>query len=192
MAETVPPRVTVEVMRWTVHGERTLYSSPHLDLLLADVEVPGGPRFAHHLVRYPYPAVGVLVVRPDDGALLLLWRHRFATDSWGWEVPAGRMEAGETPAQAGAREVEEETGWRLGEVRHVLTYHPLNGTVDQTFHVLRADGATHVGDPVDAHESSRIEWVPGERVVAEFAAGRVTSGLTVTALLSHLAGVRTP
>jgi hypothetical protein len=58
--------------------------------------------------------------------------------------------------------------------------------------VLRADGATHVGDPVDAHESSRVEWVPAERIVAEFAAGRITNGLTVTALLSHLAGVRTP
>jgi 8-oxo-dGTP pyrophosphatase MutT (NUDIX family) len=179
-------------MRWTVHGERTLYSSPYLDLLLADVEVPGGSRFDHHLVRYRYPAVGVVVVRPDDGALLLLWRHRFATDSWGWEVPAGRMEAGERPEQAGARETLEETGWRPGVMRHVLRYHPLNGTVDQTFHVLRADGATRVGDPVDAHESARVEWVPAERIVEEFAAGRITNGLTVTALLAHLAGVRIP
>jgi 8-oxo-dGTP pyrophosphatase MutT (NUDIX family) len=192
MGETVPPPVTVELMRWTVHGERTLYSSPYLDLLLADVEVPDGPRFDHHLVRYPYPAVGVVVVRPEDGALLLLWRHRFATGSWGWEVPAGRMEAGETPAQAGARETLEETGWRVGALRHVLTYHPLNGTVDQTFHVLRADVAARVGDPVDLHEASRIEWVPADRIVEEFAAGRVSNGLTVTALLSHLAGVRTP
>jgi 8-oxo-dGTP pyrophosphatase MutT (NUDIX family) len=179
-------------MRWTVHGERSLYSSPFLDLLLADVEVPGGARFEHHLVRYPYPAVGVVVVRPEDGALLLLWRHRFATDTWGWEIPAGRMEAGETPEQAGARETEEETGWRPGPVRHALTYHPLNATVDQTFHVLRADGATRIGAPVDAHESSRVEWVPAERLAEEFAAGRITSGLSVTALLGHLAGVRTP
>jgi 8-oxo-dGTP pyrophosphatase MutT (NUDIX family) len=192
MAETVPSRVTVVDMRWTVHGEKTLYSSPYLDLLLSDVEVPGGPRFGHHLVRYPYPAVGVVVVRPDDGAVLLLWRHRFATGSWGWEVPAGRMEAGETPAQAGARETLEETGWRPTGLRRLLTYHPMNSTVDQTFHVLRADGATRVGEPVDTHESARIEWVGADRLTEEFEAGRISSGLSVTALLAHLAGVRTP
>jgi 8-oxo-dGTP pyrophosphatase MutT (NUDIX family) len=179
-------------MRWTVHGERTLYTSPYLDLLMADVDVPDGARFEHHLVRYPYPAVGVVVVRPEDGAVLLLWRHRFATRSWGWEVPGGRMEAGETPAQAGAREAEEETGWRPTALRHVLTYHPMSGTVDQTFHVLRADGAVHVGAPVDTHESSRVEWVGADRLPGEFEEGRVTSGLTVTALLAHLSGVRTP
>jgi len=46
--------------------------------------------------------------------VLLLWRHRFITVTWGWEIPVGRAEPGGSPAQAAAREVEEETGWRPG------------------------------------------------------------------------------
>jgi hypothetical protein len=74
-------------MRWTVHGERTLYASEWVGLGLVDVEVPGGARFEHHVVRLPREAVGTVVHDPQRG-VLLLWRHRFITDSWGWEVPA--------------------------------------------------------------------------------------------------------
>jgi 8-oxo-dGTP pyrophosphatase MutT (NUDIX family) len=164
-----------------------VYTSEWLDVRLADIEVPGGHRFDHHVVRYPFPAVGVVVVRPSDEALLLLWRHRFTTDSTGWELPAGRMEEGETPAAAGARETEEETGWRPGPITPLFSYHPFNGTTDQTFHVLRADGAVHVGDPVDAFESDRVEWLPLSAVRQEIAAGNVSNGLTLTALLHVLA-----
>ena len=43
--------------------------------------------------------------------MLLLWRHRFITDTWGWEIPAGRVEAGEALEDAARREAIEETGW---------------------------------------------------------------------------------
>ena len=58
----------------------------------------------------PNQAAGTIVRDPDRG-VLLLWRHRFITDTWGWEIPAGRIDPGETPEQAAARETLEETGW---------------------------------------------------------------------------------
>ena len=91
-------------MRWTVHGERTVYDSPWVRVTLADVEIPGGRRFEHHVVRSTAPAAGV-VVRDEARGVLMLWRHRFITDTRGWEVPAGRREPGESSEQAAAREV---------------------------------------------------------------------------------------
>jgi 8-oxo-dGTP pyrophosphatase MutT (NUDIX family) len=132
-------------MRWTVHGERAIYESPWMSLFLADVEVPDGPRFEHHLLRVPRPAAAVVVADPERGALLL-WRHRFITDRWGWEVPAGAVEPGETPLEAGTRETLEETGWRPGPVRQLLAYNPTPGGTDHTVYVLAAAGAEHVGD----------------------------------------------
>ena len=173
-------------MRWTVHGERTVYDSEWMRLALVDVELPGGARFDHHVVRYPHAASGTVIVDPDRG-VLLLWRHRFITDSWGWEIPGGRLEPGETPEQAAAREAEEETGWRPGPLRHLATYAPSNGTTDQIFHMFMADGATHVGDPVDRWESERIEWVPADDVRALVTKGAVRDGLSLTALLWALA-----
>jgi 8-oxo-dGDP phosphatase len=176
-------------MKWTVHGERIIYDSPWICLALTDVEIPGGERFEHHVIRMPAEAAGTVIADAELG-VLLLWRHRFTTDTWGWEVPAGRVDEGETPLQAAAREAFEETGWRPGPIRHLTTYFPHNGTSDATFHLYVADGATYVGDPSDPSESERVEWVDHHRLRAEIAAGHVGDGLSLTALLWWLVHVQ--
>ncbi len=95
-------------MKWVVHGERAVYESEWVSVALVDVEVPGGERFEHHVVRMPGEASGVVV--QDGDRVLLIHRHRFITDSTGWEIPAGRVEMGEDPIEAAARETLEETG----------------------------------------------------------------------------------
>lgn len=178
-------------MRWTVHGERAIYDSDWIGLALVDVELPDGHRFDHHVVRYPREAAGTIVADPERG-VLLLWRHRFTTDAWGWEIPAGRLEEGESPAEAARREALEETGWAPHEVEHLLTFHPASGVSDLVFHVHLARGADHVGEPSDPFESERIEWVPVERVRRLLADGQVHEGMSVAGLayalaLGHLA-----
>ncbi len=169
-------------MKWTVHGERVIYDSEWMRLALTDVEIPDGPRFEHHVLRMPAHAAGTVVADPARG-VLLLWRHRFTTDTWGWEVPAGRIDAGESPSEAAAREVLEETGWQPGPLSHLTTYFPHNGTSDATFHLFVASGATHVGPPSDPSESERVEWLAVDDVRAAISAGEVRDGLSLTALL---------
>lgn len=169
-----------------MHGLRSVYSSDWVGLDLVDVEVPDGPRFEHHVVRLPRPAAGVVVVDPSRG-VLLLWRHRFITDTWGWEVPAGGVDPGESLEAAAAREVLEETGWRPGPLRQLHGYHPSNGLSDQRFELFAADGATYVGAPSDPAESARVEWVSVDEVRALVRRGEVQDGLSVTALLWWLA-----
>lgn len=169
-------------MKWTVHGERVIYDSAWMRLALTDIEIPGGERFEHHVLRMPDPAAGTVVTDPAHG-VLLLWRHRFTTDTWGWEVPAGRVDAGETPIEAAARETLEETGWRPGPLRPLTCYHPHNGSSDATFHLFVADGAEHVGPPSDPTEAERISWCSVDDVREALRAGEVRDGLSLTALL---------
>ena len=169
-----------------MHGERSLYRSDWVSLALVDVEVPAGPRFDHHVVRLPRPAVGVVVHDPERG-VLLLWRHRFISGSWGWEVPAGGVDPGESLQQAAGREVLEETGWRPGPLRRLHGYHPSNGLSDQRFELFAAAGAAHVGPPSDPAESSRVEWVPSAQVRELVRGGQVQDGLSLAALLWWLA-----
>lgn len=173
-------------MRWTVHGERSLYDSPWVRLALVDVEIPGDQRFEHHVVRVPRPASGTVVHDPGRG-VLVLWRHRFITDTWGWEIPAGGIDDGEEPLAAAAREVREETGWRPGPLTHLTTYHPSNGLSDQTFHLFEADGAVEEGPPTDPTESERVEWLPVDELRRHVREGAVVDGLSLTGLCWWLA-----
>ena len=169
-------------MRWTVHGERPLYESEWVSLTLVDVELPDGQRFEHHAVRMGLPAAGV-VVHDQQRGVLLIWRHRFIPDTWGWEIPAGRLDAGEEPAAAAAREVLEETGWRPGPLTPLCSFHPVSGMGDKLFHVFSAAGAERVGDPTDVNEAERVEWVPLPRVRELMQSGEIVDGLTITGLL---------
>ncbi len=165
-----------------MHGSRPVYASDWVSLHLVDVEVPDGARFEHHVVRLPRPAVGVVVHDPDRG-VLLLWRHRFITGTWGWEVPAGGVDPGESLEAAAAREVLEETGWRPGPLRALRGYHPSNGLSDQRFELYLAQSASYVAEPTDPAESERVEWVPAEQVRAMLRDVAVVDGLSLTALL---------
>jgi 8-oxo-dGTP pyrophosphatase MutT (NUDIX family) len=173
-------------VRWTVHGERPIYESEWVRLTLADVELPDGKRFDHHVVRTPNAGAGV-VVHDEKRGVLMLWRHRFITDTWGWEIPAGRVDPGESASEAAAREVLEETGWRPHAVRPLVMYHPSNGISDQRFDIFAANGARHVGQPTDPSEAERIEWVPLDDVRKIIAAGQMRDGLSLTSILYTLA-----
>jgi 8-oxo-dGTP pyrophosphatase MutT (NUDIX family) len=173
-------------VRWTVHGERSLYESEWVRLVLVDVEIPDGDRFEHHVIRFPNHAAGTVVRDPDRG-VLLLWRHRFITDTWGWEIPAGRIDPGETAAHAAARETLEETGWEPGPLRQLVRYQPTNGVSDQSFHIFIADGATHMGDPTDHGEAERVEWVSVAELRRLVQDGQMLDGLSLTSILYALA-----
>jgi len=180
------PANIIPGMRWTTHGERPVYESEWVNLTLVDVEVPGLARFEHHVVRVPNEASGTVVYDPARG-VLLLWRHRFITDTWGWEIPAGRIDPGETPQQAAEREVVEETGWRPFDLEPMIDYQPMNGMSDQKFHLFLAHRAEHLGPPSDPGESESIKWVPTGEVRAIARSGRMLDGLSLTAVLYALA-----
>ena len=169
-------------MRWTVNGERPLYESDWMTLSLVDVEPPGHRRFEQHVLRMPRPAAGTIVHDPDRDAVLLLWRHRFITDQWGWEIPAGGMDEGEVPEEAAIRETVEEAGWRPGTLERVAAYAPMPGAVDQTFHVFLTRDARYVGDPTDPTESERVEWVPVSTLREAIVDGRIVEGMSLTGI----------
>ncbi|MEU2946774.1 NUDIX domain-containing protein [Nocardiopsis alba] len=176
-------------MRWTVHSEEELYRDRWLDIRVADVEISGGRHLEHRLIRSS-PGAGAAVMN-DHGDVLLEWRHRFITDTWGYEIPIGGIDDGEAPEEAAAREVEEETGWRPGPLYPLVYVQPTPGISDSEHHIFFADSAEHIGDPLEDWESERIEWVPLADVPKLVAERKLVSGTTMTALL-YLYGVGRP
>ncbi|WP_329408090.1 NUDIX hydrolase [Streptomyces sp. NBC_00704] len=168
-------------MQWTKQNEQTVYENRWFSVNLADVELPDGRHLDHFLIRLRPVAVATVV--NDANEVLLLWRHRFITDSWGWELAAGVVEDGEDVARAAARELEEETGWRPGPLRHLMSVEPSNGLTDAVHHIYWSDEARYTGHPVDDFESDRREWVSLKRVPDLVARGEVPAANMAAALM---------
>lgn len=171
-------------MEWKSYGRRLVYGSPYVEVWLDDVDIPGVGRVDHHVITMP-KASTTSVVTDDQGRFLLLYRHRFITGRWGWEVPAGWAEPGEDSAVAIAREIEEETGWRPGRVEPLIEYDALAGISTMHFRCFHATGCELVGVPVDASEG-RVEWLSEAEVVKLLASGDVSDGPSLAALSYYL------
>lgn len=168
-------------MEWKVGSERPLYVDDWLDIRVADVELPDGQHLEHRLVRTK-PGAGAVVINGDQ-QVLLLWRHRFITGTWGWEIPIGRIEEGESPIDAAAREFEEETGWRPGQLRPLIYVQPTPGLSTSEHHIFRADEATYIGEAADKSEAERVDWLRLADLRALIGKAEITSGTTIAALL---------
>lgn len=138
------------------------------------------------------PVAVALVVNDRDEALML-WRYRFATEQWGYELLGGIVDDEEDPAGTAAREAEEESGWRpVGEPERLVSFEPVPGMVTSGVEVFLWRAAERVGEPTDAEEAGRIEWVPLSRMVELAARGELLGAGTLVAVLYYLASRSEP
>ena len=164
---------------------RRLYEGKVLSLDLDEVEEPGGVTATREVVRHP-GSVAALPVTPDGG-LILVRQYRYPVDDSVWELPAGRVDPGESPEEAIQRELREEIGQRAETLEKIAFFYTTPGFCDETMHVFRATGL--VPDRAEADDDERIETatVSLERAREMIAAGELREGKTLVAVLLELA-----
>ncbi len=168
-------------MSWKNLGEKPVVRTPWFQLNLAEVELPGGRRLDHYLLRLP-PVVLAAVLDEHD-RVLLLWRHRFIPGSWGWELPSGIADPAEDLTVAAAREALKESGWEPLQLRPLLRLEPSGGLTDSVNHIYWTEQAICDGEPAAAFEAERIDWIPLHQVPALIADGQIRAAGTAAALL---------
>ncbi|MBV8541674.1 MAG: NUDIX hydrolase [Pseudonocardiales bacterium] len=171
---------------WQRFGEKTIYDNRWVRLGLVDVGAPNGERWDYHVVHLGRIAVALIVDGRDR--VLMLWRYRFVTEQWGYELLGGLVDEGEDAAGTAAREAEEESGWRpLGEPECLVSFEPLPGQVTAPVDVFLWRGAEWMGEPTDTEEVGRVEWVPLSQVPELARRQELLGSGTLVALLYYLA-----
>lgn len=118
----------------------SIYQGPVFGLRRDEVIEPSGVRAFREVITHPGSVV-VLPVLPD-GRILLIRQYRHATRQYLWELVAGRIDEGENPKAAAARELIEETGYRARRLRVFLEMFPTPGFLEEKMFLLLAEGLT--------------------------------------------------
>ena len=154
----------------------------------------GGWKFRHDRVEWPDglisdlrildgPAAAVMVPVFEDGTTVLVrqWRHSWGESSW--EVPAGTLNARETPEACAERELVEETGLRA---RRWTALGTARGTAVATirFHLFLAQELERVERAPEAAEADMVlRELPLEEALEEALAGGIQHAASVTAIV---------
>jgi ADP-ribose diphosphatase len=132
---------------------KSIYRGRVVELKVDRVIEPGGVENIREVVCHP----GSVVVIPHlpDGRIILVRQYRYAAKQSLWELVAGGLEPGETPAHGARRELTEETGYRARTVKRLLEFYPSPGVLSEKMHLFEAQGLT----PAPSHpdEDERIE-----------------------------------
>ncbi len=128
------------------------------------------------------------------GEIVMIRQFRFGTWSLTLELPGGMIDAGEDPALAGARELEEETGYRAGKILALGWCHPNPAIMNNRLHTFLALDCEQVhGGAPDAAEDIAIEVYPRAKVQEFLRDGQITHSAVITAFhLEQLRGPRQP
>jgi ADP-ribose pyrophosphatase len=172
-----------ESRSWQVLSKRVLHTSQFgIDVALWTVRLPDGTVVKDHPVLHHYrPAVAVIPVGAD-ARILMIDHYRVITDRRGWELPAGRVDRGESVDQAARRELREETGHSAKTWATLGAYHPANGSSNQVFHILIARELVRESGPTDRNETLELRWFSVPEIRQLVHANVIYDGLSLTAL----------
>jgi ADP-ribose pyrophosphatase len=117
---------------------------------------PDGFEIKRAIVQHP----GSAVVMPvdDKKRVLLVRQYRLPAKRYLWELPAGRIDAGETALQAARRELSEETGYRARKFQWLAEFYPSPGFLVEKMTIYLATGLTEGKQTPMEDERIQVGW----------------------------------
>lgn len=127
--------------------------------------------------------VPMLDARTPDPDIVLIRQYRYAANDYLYEIPAGRLDPGESPEECARRELQEETGYSASQVRRLTTIYTTPGFTDEIIHIFVADDLTGGAASREPDEFMELQSMPLSRAVAMVHSGEIMDAKTAIGLL---------
>jgi 8-oxo-dGTP pyrophosphatase MutT (NUDIX family) len=167
-------------MKTHVNAQTILHQGRVFKLMRENVTLENGVVAEIDMIRHPGASAIVSFSRPDT--LLMIKQYRHAAGGFIWEIPAGTLDAGESPLACAKRELIEETGFSaenwitLGEIT------PLPAYSDERIHIFGATNLTPGKQHLDRDEILDVHEVPFDDALSMVRDNKIQDAKTISAL----------
>jgi ADP-ribose pyrophosphatase len=170
--------------RLQVLSSKVVYSGKVFKVTSDEITEPTGITARRDIIRH---SGSVVVLAVDDTGneprVLLERQYRYAARDYLWELPAGRIDPGETPLAAGKRELLEETGYRARQWKRALHFYSSPGFLDETMTIFFARQLTAGDAQPEDDECIEYELIPLSEAVDMIFSRKIRDGKAIAGVL---------
>lgn len=114
-----------------------------------------------------------------NGEILLVKQYRHALKSWEYEIPGGGLEDGEIVEEAAARELIEETGYKVDKIEMLGMYYPSSGLMNEKAYLCVAY----------CHDEGNLRREPLELMTLELVSESTFESMIISGVFKHGMGI---
>jgi len=172
-----------------VIASETVFAGKKTTLRVDTIDLGGGKTSTREIVEHP--GVAAIVPLDSDGCVLMVRQYRLAAQRVMLEIPAGCMDAGETPEQTAQRELSEEVGMRAGYLVRLAEFFVSPGISTEVIHLFLAEDLSDEPAEADEDEDIVVKRIPISTAVfmaerGEFADAKTLTGILLAAKVKGL------
>ena len=137
---------------------KDIYEGKVFDVKKHTVELLNGDTVTREQILHN-GGVAVIAI-DDDGMVFMVRQYRFGAGVETLEIPAGKLEKGENPYEAGMRELREETGYKTDKLTSLGDFLPTPAYCSEKIYLYMANKLEYCGQDLDDDEFLSVEKYP--------------------------------
>ncbi len=161
---------------------KMLFKGPVFSVEELDVKVRGRK---NTFVRLLESSSSIVLPFLGDGRIIMERQYRHAIGRWIYELPAGHIDGGESPKEAAARELKEETGYTARSMKFFLKTYELPDLTTAVRHYYAATGLTKGKRHMESTERINLTVVTLKRALKMIDSGIIDDPCTIIGILYY-------
>ncbi|WP_105615940.1 NUDIX domain-containing protein [Vallitalea okinawensis] len=152
-----------------------------LDVVIDSITFPNGQEAKREMVIHHGAAA--IVPFDNEGNIYLVEQYRHPVGDYILEIPAGTLEPGEDPKVCAERELEEEIGYKAGNIQHLMDIYPAVGFSTERIAIYTAHDLIESEQNLDEDEFVEVKKFSLDEIVEMIDNGQILDSKSICALL---------
>jgi ADP-ribose pyrophosphatase len=158
-----------------------LYRGKIVNLFVDTIQQSSGRKAIREVIVHPGGVAAVPVL--EDGRIVLVRQYRYPLGKYILELPAGKLDSNQSPAETIGRELEEEIGYRAEDLSYECSFYSSPGICTEVIHLFIARSLLAVPQRLEEGEHITVEVHSLDECMQKIASGEIADGKSILGIL---------